>query len=294
MSFDIKYDRNGRVISSNPEPEHITPEPVAPQQPTYEAAPEPVTEQQQEQEQSFEQEAQDEVVAEDPIEVQRRELQRRKDEISKEKSLSELRKRAEDGERIRLERDEYARVIQELKANQNQSREEEFNLNDDDLTEGRHYKKLEKELRDLRKRDVDRSAEFERQKKEAYLKQVDMMLKTQYPDFEKVVTSENIELLNTIDGNMARSIASNPDIYSQAIAAYERIKEKGIYKEDVFSSERGKAEKNLVKPRPLSSVASQKGGKSALSEANLFDQPLTPELKAELVRQMNEARGHRY
>ena len=74
--------------------------------------------------------------------------------------------------------------------------EEEINLAPDDLVEWRHVekkiKKLEKELKTFQESTSQSSAESR--------------LKSQFPDFEKVVNKENVELLKQIEPEMASTL----------------------------------------------------------------------------------------
>jgi hypothetical protein len=81
----------------------------------------------------------------------------------------------------------------------------------------------------------------------------------------------------------------NPNFYSQAKSAYRAIKMYGFAKEDAYSKQRDTVQKNVSKPRPLSSVSPQEG-QSPLSRANAFAEGLTPELASELWKEMNHYR----
>jgi len=189
-------------------------------------------------------------------------------------------------EKERIER-EHAQALQRLAAyelqhkNQQQPEEDlEINIGDDDLFEGRHYKKLQKKL----------------QKQEEILKQyqqqmqqtsVETRLHTQFPDFDKVVSAENIKILNKTEPELAQALADTPDFYSKAVSAYKMIKKFGIYNAENYDYEKEIARKNSLKPKPLASVSPQKS-ESPLTKANAFSGDLTPELKKQLWREMQD------
>ena len=63
-------------------------------------------------------------------------------------------------------------------------------------------------------------------------------------------------------------------------------------KPDNYKTDRELAQKNASKPKPLASVSPQQGD-SPLSRANAFANGLTNELKAQLRKEMEEARKNR-
>lgn len=206
-------------------------------------------------------------------------------ESDAEKNFRELREKTK---RIERERDEAMRILQTMQEQQKSQEtqpveeDDDVNLGPDELAEGKHLskvgrkiKKLEEQLRNYQKASVESSAEAR--------------VKSQFHDFDKVVSQDNIALLKEMHPEIAATLNSNPDLYTKAASAYKMIKNLGIYKEDVFKSERDVAQSNLNKPRPLTSVSPQQGD-SPLSRANAFANGLTPELKAQLLKEMNDAR----
>lgn len=183
--------------------------------------------------------------------------------------------------RIERERDEYARKIQQLEAQQ-KGAEEDFSIAPDELVEGKHLSKYEKRVKELERK-------VEEYKQNASASTDEIRLRAQYPDFDKVVTTENIELLRDLEPELASSINSDTNLSSKATAVYKLIKKFGIYKEDNFKEDREHAQNNANKPRPLASVSPQQGD-SPLSRANAFAQGLTDELKEQLRKEMYEAR----
>jgi hypothetical protein len=162
----------------------------------------------------------------------------------------------------------------------------DFTMNDDDLLEGKHAKRLVAELKKMK-------SEMKSYKTATYNNSVESKIKNNFPDFESVVSQENVAILNEEFPELAASLRDTSDIYNKAAAAYSVIKRMGIYKEqDSFMKEKQIAIANSKKPRPLASVSPQQGD-SPLSKANAFANGLTPELKEQMRREMNQARkGH--
>lgn len=204
--------------------------------------------------------------------------------IDQAKNFRELK---EQKEQIQRERDEYARRLheyeQQLKPQAKQVEEEpETQYAPDDLVEAKYLKKYDKKIRELEEK-------LNNTEQRTTIHNVEARLKANYPDIEKVVNTDNIEILKAAYPELAQSLNSNPDIYSKAAATYTLIKKLGIMPEDTYMEDKQKAQKNAVKPRPLASVNAQQGD-SPLSKANAFANGLTDDLKAQLRREMEEAR----
>lgn len=112
-------------------------------------------------------------------------------------------------------------------------------------------------------------------------------IKNNYPDFDKVVNDATIERLKEKNPALAYAIGQVGDIYSQASAAYEAIKNLGIYVEDNYARDREKAQENAAKPRTLQSIASNsQKSHSPLSGVNAFAEG-SKEYKEQLWKEMN-------
>lgn len=198
----------------------------------------------------------------------------------KEDNLRILRERAD---RTARERDDYARRLQEYESRQKpESPEEDFSIKDDELVEGKHLSKAMKRIKQLEQQQRD----YMQQSTEST---AEIKLRSQYPDFDKVMTLENVQALSTAYPELANAINASADLYSKASSAYTLIKKFGIYEEKPFSTDKVRAEANAVKPRPLASVSPQQGD-TPLSRANAFANGLTDDLKAQLRKEMEEAR----
>lgn len=115
---------------------------------------------------------------------------------------------------------------------------------------------------------------------------VDERLKLRFPDFVDVVTKENFDLLKTQDPELAQSVyALAQDPYAQGAAAYKLLKKTGIGDMSKNQPQKAKALENSKKPVSVQSVTKA----SAIGEAHKFENGLTPELKKELYREMQQA-----
>lgn len=207
-------------------------------------------------------------------------LEVKQQETSKEINFRQLREKAEKAER---ERDELLRLMQNKQQSQSQTDEDDdIRLGADDVAEGKHLSKMQSKVKKL-------EAQLKNYQQQSAASIAEAKIKAQYPDFDTVVSKENIEMLRTLEPELADTINSTSDIYSKAVSAYKMIKKSGIYKEDLFAGDREKAKQNTGKPRPLTSISPQQGD-SPLSQANAFANGLTDELKVQLRKEMEIAR----
>lgn len=206
---------------------------------------------------------------------------------SKEQNFSALREKSE---RIERERDELARTLKQIQSSitpkvQEEQPIEDLSLDPDDFVEGKHLKKLQKQILDLQKQTAA-------QNKVSQEVAIEARLKAQYADFNKVVTAQTLGSLHNTHPEIAATINSSTDLYNKAVSAYTIIKKLGIYVEDNFAKDRSRAQINASKPKPLASVSPQQGD-TPLSKANAFANGLTEELKEQMRREMAEASKYR-
>jgi hypothetical protein len=204
-------------------------------------------------------------------------------------SFRELRAQKVKAER---ERDEAIRLAQQFMTNQQQPQanqpeqieeDNSFTLGDNDLAEGKHLSKLSKEVKKLKQELNTYRAKTAEDVTEA-------KIKAQFPDFDKIVTRDNIEQLREQYPEIANTINSSTDLYGKAVSAYTMIKKFGIVPEvSPYQADIDRAQKNAAKPRALSSVSPQQGD-SPLSRANAFANGLTDDLKKTLLKEMNDIR----
>jgi hypothetical protein len=166
-----------------------------------------------------------------------------------------------------------------------QVQEEDYSdlgVEEDGLVEGKHAKKILKELRDLKK-------EVNAYKTKATQDTVEVRLKTEYPDFYKVINEENIQIFTQLNPDLADAISQTPDMYKRGKLAYDMIKKYGIYQETNYDQEKAVAKKNSIKPKPLASMSPTQA-ESPLTKANAFAHgDLSKEVKNQLYREMIEA-----
>lgn len=157
-----------------------------------------------------------------------------------------------------------------------------FDVADDALLEGKHAKQLVQELKKVKKE----LRQFHSQSSETL---VETRIKSNMPDFNEVVSKENVDRLNREYPEIAQTLRDTPDLYNKASAAYSIMKKFGIYKDMMYEEDKMKAIKNAQKPRPVASVSPQQGD-SPLSKANAFANGLSKELQKQLLEEMKMAR----
>lgn len=199
------------------------------------------------------------------------------------KVLREARERAE------RERDELKARIEQLEIQHQQpqkdtSYEEDFSIGPDDLVEGKHLSRYEKQIQTMKK-------ELDTYKQQTTSSMVETRLRTEFPDFDTVVNRENIEILTAQNPHLAATINASSDLYSKAAAAYTMIKTLGIHNEQEFVEDKIKAHENLSKPRTVSSISKNSPDDSPLSQANAFANRMSDEEKRERYERMKKLTG---
>jgi hypothetical protein len=197
-------------------------------------------------------------------------------------SFSKLRMEKES---IQKERDEMRRKLDEIESLRQQSKpvqqeqEEESDLNADDFVEGKHLSKVTKKIKNLER-------QLEEYQQRSSLMTTEARLKAEHPDFDKVVSKDNIEVLNLTYPELAASVSSTPDLYVRAKAAYTLIKKLGIEQDMTsYEQENERANKNLAKPKP---AINMQQGDSPLSMANAFAAGTSKEARMKIYKQAQE------
>lgn len=115
---------------------------------------------------------------------------------------------------------------------------------------------------------------------------VEERLQSKFPDYDQVVTRENVEILKQQEPELAQSLMRlADDPFAQAKAAYRLIKTLGVKTDPSPGPEVKKARENASKPVSVNAVTRN----SAIGNASLFENGLTPELKKQLWSEMQTA-----
>jgi hypothetical protein len=230
----------------------------------------PQAEEQQEQELTHEEAPQ---VVRDEVSQPEKEL------LPQQRDFKELR---EAKKRIERERDELARKLQEtLQPKQTQEEDLDIRINPEDLVEGKHLSKYDKKIRKLEE-------QLKHYQQQNVSISAETRLKSMYPDFDKVVSAENISQLNETYPELAYTLRSSTDLYNTGVSAYTLIKKLGIHQDDNYVQERERVQKNMAKPRSVASIAPQQS-ESPLTQVNAFSNGLTDDLKKQLHKEMIDA-----
>lgn len=149
-------------------------------------------------------------------------------------------------------------------------------LSDDDWMTAKQARQLaariaQEEARKLLEDDRRKIAEEELPKR----------LTSQYPDFESVVTEETVKQLRATEPEIARALGTIGDKYAQAVAAYKYIKAL-VPNAAETTADKERIEQNANQPKSLSSLR----GQTPLGQAGAFERGLTPELKKQLLLEM--------
>jgi len=188
----------------------------------------------------------------------------------------------------RRKRDELEHEIFELRSKvsrletQKPSEDDDLSkLADDDIVTAKQAKNLATKMARQVADEVVRRRESET---------LEERIKLKYSDFDQVVTKENIEIFKQNEPELAMSLAAlASDPYSQATAAYKLLKKHGLGTSEDMSKNKQKAEENSKKPVSVQSVTKQN---SAIGNAHAFENGLTPELRKQLWKEMQEASKH--
>jgi len=192
----------------------------------------------------------------------------------------------EQKERAERERDELAKSFKEMQSKQQpQQEDDDFPLSPDEYVEGKHLSKYHKELRSIKE-------QLKNYQHQASISAIENKLQSEYPDFQKVVSIDNIQTLKSLYPHIANTLEASNDIYNKAVTAYTLIKQFGIGQVDEYAADRERAQRNASKPRALNTVSAHQGD-TPLSKANAFAGGLSDQLKDQLRKEMIEAMKNR-
>jgi hypothetical protein len=195
---------------------------------------------------------------------QEQEASKRKDA---EYNWNEARRRMAELERIARDQQQ---TIERLSKSQAPDDDDLSSLSGDDILTVAQARKLN----DYRAK----QAHFELQR------QKDEILKLKYPDIDQVLSQENIAYFEQNEPELAESLLSLQDPIKMKQAAYKLIK-KTIPPTTPPSMEKKKAELNAKKPVSVQAVSKN----SAIGNASLFENGLTPETRKQLWAEMQAA-----
>lgn len=281
MSFDIKYDRDGNPVKN-----------VATQQQLDAVVEQPAIEpQEQSPVQEIEQVEEQVVSSPSPKESYSEPV-----ETEQQYNFRQLKSAKEKAEREREEALRFAMDLQAKYAQQKQAPElqvepevDDIQVGEGDLVEGKDLRALSKKMKAQRAEFIEYKKQVEQQQGQLKMQATEAKIKSQYPDFDKIVSKENIAQLQEFYPEIAQTLNSSQDIYATAVSAYTMIKKLGIYKEDTYVAEKIRAQVNAAKPKAMNSIAPQTGD-SPLAHANAFANGLTEQLKAKLLQEMRDVR----
>jgi len=183
----------------------------------------------------------------------------------------EARRKMQELERKAQEQDELIRKLQD---NRPREKDELEDLTDDDIVTVSQAKKLAAKMAQEVAQNVVRQKD---------LSTLEERIQIKFPDFEQVVSAKAIDDLKKDEPELAYSLASMQDPYQQAVAAYKLLKKLGG--QETMSTEQKKALENRSKPQSSQTIVKN----SAIGNAHLFENGLTPELKKQLYQEMQRA-----
>jgi hypothetical protein len=194
----------------------------------------------------------------------------------------------EQKDRAERERDEAYRQLQELQRSaqgqqQPEDTDDDFNIDPDALAEGKHLKKMHSQLKQLQ-------TQLKKQQESQQQESVEIRLKSQYPDFDQVVSATNIATLKEKYPHFAQTIYTSSDLYSKSVTAYSLIKELGI--EPMAQNARREEEQFEANKKRPKSAASLTGTRSdsPLAQAGSFnfDRPMKDDERKAMWKEMKE------
>jgi vacuolar-type H+-ATPase subunit I/STV1 len=224
------------------------------------------------------------------------EQQQQQQEVQKQNNLdTNMRNLREKAEREQREKEEAWKMAdyykQQLEAkNKPQEVEEvdDLGMADTDFAEGKHLNKVAKQVRDLKKQLAKNKQDQEEERQRSYMREAEIKLMAKFPDAESILTKENMDRLAQMEPAIANSIKYNPDFYERGVTAITMIKKLGIVQEEAYRADAELAKRNAYKPRASNSLSPQSGD-SPIAQANAFANGLTPALKAQLLKEMDDA-----
>lgn len=184
--------------------------------------------------------------------------------------------------------DEYLRQMQMMQQNQQyqqpQAQQDDWQPPPDD--EVPYYRDVKRAAAEMAKKEVEKYIKTQESQN------IPWKLQQQYPDYNEVVTQANVDKFCREDPELAQDInALQDDPLRMSRMLYKTLKARyGESKHEDLQDMAKKAQKQQPAAKqnaPMSSSAVPK--RTALAEANAFAQGLTPDLKAQLWKEMQES-----
>jgi hypothetical protein len=198
---------------------------------------------------------------------------------SREYNFSIMRERAEQAERKARE------LEQALLAKQAQSENNELGVDDDGIVEGKHLKKYDKTVKDMK----EELARTKKQLETFTTTTTETHLRTKFPDFDKIVTDENLEKLSREKPALYRSILANPDLKDKGETAYDAIQT--FLQPGKFAAEDKRIAENKLKPRSSATAGSQSSDGPLARVGDFERRMLNKEQRDALWKEMQEAKA---
>jgi len=162
---------------------------------------------------------------------------------------------------------------------------DDFDIEPDAYAEGKHLKTLAKQLKELKQ-------ENERIRQQTQGFAIKAALKSEHPDFDSVVTPDNLKALEISYPHLAKAINMN-DPYNAGKACYDLIKQFGLDNDDAQESEITKAviASNMSKPKPAAAVKGvRSSNETAMGRASEFyNGELTDQMKKQFYKELQES-----
>jgi len=203
---------------------------------------------------------------------------------SQERNWNSLRNNYEEEKRrireLEKQVSEYTSLIKELATDKKQQPQSEEVEDDSDIpTLGQTKKTVRREAEKIAREIVQKTLDEREQV------QAPQRLKSEHPDFDDIVTKENVDYLIKKEPELATILKDIKDQYRQGKAAYKFIKNLGIASNDSVQAMKQDASRNAAKPVSPNAIA----GRNSVGDANMFSRGLTPELKKQLHQEMIDA-----
>lgn len=165
----------------------------------------------------------------------------------------------------------YQEELQRLKQAHTRPQEIEEHFNDTDILTVAQAKKLA----------AQEAARIVREQEDSMGED---MARREFPDYDAVVTPENLERLKREKPKLFASVAGNSSLYGKATTAYAYLK--NLVGSPETQQAAAKLKENAAKPRSALSVAPDK----PLHSAHNFEAGMTTELQKSLLQEMQNAR----